>query len=65
MQNIGGSKEGAPGTCPRGQNFFIFMQFSAKNLQNNPNLRVGAPSWIRHCKRNCILDVPKKTLDVQ
>ena len=31
---IGGSK-GAPGTPPRGQNSFIFMQFSAKNLKNN------------------------------
>ena len=26
-----------------GPNSFIFMQFSAKKLQNNPNLGVGAP----------------------
>ena len=52
IDNIGGSK-GAPGTrAPWGPNSFIFMQ-SAKNLQSNPNLGVGAPiwgkSWIRHC----------------
>ena len=29
---------------PRGPNSFIFMQFSAKNLQNNPNLGIGAPA---------------------
>ena len=28
---------------PGGPNSFIFMHFSAKNLQNNPNLGVGAP----------------------
>ena len=32
-----------PGTRPPGPNSFIFMQFSAKNLQNNPNLGIGAP----------------------
>ena len=26
---------------PLGPNSFIFMQFSAKNLQNNPNLGIG------------------------
>ena len=35
---------GAPGTPPpRGPNSFIFMQFSAKNVRNSPNLGVGAP----------------------
>ena len=35
---------GTPGTHPPwSPNSFIFMQFSAKNLQNNPNLGVGAP----------------------
>ena len=29
---------------PRGQNSFIFMQFSAKNLQINLTLGVGTPS---------------------
>ena len=28
---------------PGGQNSFIFMEFLTKNLQNNLNLRVGAP----------------------
>ena len=32
---------GAPET--RTPNSFIFMQFSAKNVQNNPNLGIGAP----------------------
>ena len=49
-------KEGAPGTP--GPNSFIFMQFSAKILQNNPNLGVGAnpsgKSWIHHWIRPCI-----------
>ena len=49
--DIGGSK-GAPETPP-GQNSFISMQFSARNLQNNLNLGVGTlplgKSWIRHC----------------
>ena len=44
---------GAPRTPPR-SNSFIFMQFSAKNLQNSPNLGIGAPTsgkyWIRHWK---------------
>ena len=43
---IGGSKgRGAPGTRAPwgGQNSFIFMQFSAKSLKNNPTLGVGAP----------------------
>ena len=47
---------GASGILPRrGPNSFIFMQFSAKDLQNNrastPTLGVGATSeksWIRH-----------------
>ena len=42
--SIGGSKWGRRGRVPPGgPNSFIFMQFSAKNLQNNPNLGVGAP----------------------
>ena len=53
---IGGSK-GVPGTPPpRGPHSFIFLQFSAKNLQNN---RLAHPlwelahtkSWNRHCQR--------------
>ena len=53
--SIGGSK-GVPGTPPpRGPNSFIFLQFSAKNLQNN---RLAHPlwelahtkSWNRHCQ---------------
>ena len=28
---------------PPGPNSFIFMQFLAKNWQNNPNLGIGAP----------------------
>ena len=36
-----------------GPNSFIFMQFSAKNWQNNTNLGIDAPpsgkSWIHHC----------------
>ena len=44
---IGGSKGGggASGTLapPGGPNYFIFMQFLAKSLQNNPTLGVGAP----------------------
>ena len=40
---IGGSKRGRQGRAPPGPNSFIFMQFSSKNLQNNPNLAVGAP----------------------
>ena len=45
---------GVPGTPPhpRSPNSSIFMQVSSKNLQNNPNLGVGAPpsgkSWIHH-----------------
>ena len=54
---IGGSKGGggrdARPPPPGRPNSFIFMQVSAKNLQNNPNLGVGAApsgkSWIRHC----------------
>ena len=38
---------------PPSPNSFILMQFVAKNLQNNPNLGVGAlplgKFWIRHC----------------
>ena len=49
--SIGGSKGGARDSSPAGPNSFIFMQ-SAKNLQNNPNLVIGATpsgkSWIRH-----------------
>ena len=29
---------------PGGPNYFIFKKFSANNLQNNPNLGVGAPA---------------------
>ena len=51
IQIIGGSKGGVTDD-PRGPNSFIFMQLAEKNLQNNPNLGVGAPpsgkSWIRH-----------------
>ena len=40
---IGGSK-GVPGiTPPWGHNNFIFMQCSAKNLDNSPNSRHAAP----------------------
>ena len=51
---------GVPGMRPPGRvpNSFIFLQFSAKNLQNNRlahQLRELAPplrkSWIRHCYR--------------
>ena len=35
---------GGAGDAPGGQNSFIFMQFSAKSLKNNPILGVGAPS---------------------
>ena len=54
----GGSKGGRKGRAPPpdGQNFFIFMQFSAKIYKIigwRPPLGVGAPSsgksWIRHC----------------
>ena len=38
MVTIGGSKEGGGGP-----NSFIFKQFSAKSLKNNPILGVGAP----------------------
>ena len=52
-----GWSRGAPGTRPPGPNSLIFMQFSAKKLQNNYNLGFGAPpsgkSWIRHCGRIC------------
>ena len=45
----GGARDARP---PGGSNSFIFMQFSTKNGQNNPNLRIGAPpsekSWICH-----------------
>ena len=36
---------GVPGmrSPPGGANSFIFMQFSAKKFQNNPNLEVGEP----------------------
>ena len=40
-----------------GPNSFIFMQFSAKNLQHNPNLGIAPPPWK-------ILDPPLKLLDV-
>ena len=43
---IGGSKGGWQGCAPPPPgrpNSFIFMQFSAKNLQNNRNFGVGAP----------------------
>ena len=40
-----------PSPTRRGPNSFIFMQFSAKSLQNNPFLGIGAP-------RN-ILDPPQ------
>ena len=45
---------GAPGTrLPWGSKFFHFHAVFGKNLQNNPNLGVGAPpwekSWISHC----------------
>ena len=36
----GGGRDARP---PWGPNSFIFMQFSAENLQNNPNLGLGAP----------------------
>ena len=32
-----------PSPTRRGPNSFIFMQFSAKSLQNNPFLGIGAP----------------------
>ena len=60
IESIGGSKGGTRDTCPPsprpqppgGQNSFIFMQYSAKNMQNNPNLGVGTSpsgkSWIHH-----------------
>ena len=35
--------DGAPGTHPGGSNSFIFIQFSAKKLQNNTTLGVGVP----------------------
>ena len=38
-----GGEVGARDASPPGPNYFIFMQFSAKKLQNNPNLGVGAP----------------------
>ena len=42
--HIIGRSKGAQGMrTPRGPNSFIFIQFSAKNLQNNPNLTVGSP----------------------
>ena len=41
---ISGSRGGGrQGRAPEGSNSFIFMQFSAKYLENNPNLGVGAP----------------------
>ena len=53
VPSIGGSKgAGGQGRAPGGLNSFIFMQFSAKILQNHINLGVGGPSsresWIRH-----------------
>ena len=52
--SIGGSKGCArDASPPGGPKSFIFVQFSAKNLQNNTNLGVGTTppsgkSWIRH-----------------
>ena len=47
-----GRTKGASGTHPPRPNSFILIQFSAKNLQINTNLGVGAStsvkSWIRH-----------------
>ena len=34
----------APPPSPTGPNSFIFIQFSAKNLQNNTTLGVGVPT---------------------
>ena len=41
-RSIGGSR-GAPGTRPPGSKFFHFHAVFGKNVQNNPNLGVGAP----------------------
>ena len=42
--SIGGSKGGdARDARPQGPNSFIFMQFSAKNLQNNPIWELAQP----------------------
>ena len=56
IESIGGSKVGAPGTrAPRGQNFFIFIQYSAKickiirirelahPIRENPGSATGIP----------------------
>ena len=47
-----------PTPPPRGPNSLIFMQFSAKNLQNNRSLGVGAPP-------QKILDLPLPCLVVK
>ena len=55
---VGGCGWGARDARPPSPNSFIFMQFSAKNLQNNrlahPLWELSPPSgksWIRHCSR--------------
>ena len=48
---IQGGRQGRTASLNRGQNSFIFMQFSAKNCKIIGTLGVGAPSgksWIRH-----------------
>ena len=40
LADPGGCQGSAP---PWGPNYFIFMQFLAKKLQNKPNLGIGAP----------------------
>ena len=57
--DIGGSKGGGHQGRLRGPNSFIFMQFSAKKLQNNPNLGVGAPPLGKILDRPLLDDSPR------
>ena len=50
------------GIPPRGPNSFIFMQFSAKNLQNNPTYGVGKSPW-ENPRSTTVIGVMLKLID--